>query len=286
MERSWTELSNLDRNLSQNHHIYQDNFYKSERLAQTSLDRNMRVCGTMGVNRSIPRDLGGEGKCFKKRQSAFRRKGDLMAQVWKDKRLVQMVSTIHEAKTVNTGWKDRKTNTEIRTPYAVVQYNKFLKGVDRADQYLSYYSVLRKTVKWSEKVVLYLLNCAPFNTFFVHRTLNTNKKVKYKNFLHKVGSSWISEVQNRSESNSDDLQLQEKQTKPRKPKQDPPHRLSVDLRINKLEKIVGGGEGKGSILQDSVKCVLHIRSEVKLDTFVNSSLLFFTKGLILRNAIQ
>ena len=28
-----------------------------------------------------------------------------------------------------------------------------MKGVDRADQYLSYYSVLRKTVKWPKKVV-------------------------------------------------------------------------------------------------------------------------------------
>ena len=73
-----------------------------------------------------------------------------------------------------------------------------------------------------KKVVLYLLNCALFNALFVHRTLNTNKKVKYKNFLHKVGRSWISEVQNQSESNSDDLQLPEKHTTPRGPKQDPP----------------------------------------------------------------
>ena len=50
-----------------------------------------------------------------------------------------------------------------------------MKGVDRADQYLSYYSVLRKCVKWSKKVVLYLLNCALFNAFFVYRTINTKK---------------------------------------------------------------------------------------------------------------
>jgi len=149
----------------------------------------------MRVNRSIPHDLEGEGKHLKKGQSAFWRKGDLMAQVWKDKRLVRMVSMIHEV-TVNTGWKYKKTNMEIKKPYVVVQYNKFLKGVDRADQYLSFYSVLRKTVKWSKKVVLYLLKCTLFNAFFVHRTLNTSKKVKYKNFLHEVGSSWISEVQN------------------------------------------------------------------------------------------
>ena len=64
-----------------------------------------------------------------------------------------------------------------------------MKGADRADQYLSHYSVLGKTVKCSKKVVLYLLNCVSFNAYFVYRTLNTNKKVKYKNFLHKVGRS-------------------------------------------------------------------------------------------------
>ena len=45
---------------------------------------------------------------------------------------------------------------EIKKPTTVVQYNKFMKGIDRADQYLSYYSVLRKTVKQSERAVLYL----------------------------------------------------------------------------------------------------------------------------------
>ena len=52
---------------------------------------------------------------------------------------------------------------EIKKPSAAVQYNKFMK--DMAHHYLSYYSVLRKTVKWSKKVVLYLLNCALFNAF-------------------------------------------------------------------------------------------------------------------------
>jgi hypothetical protein len=56
-----------------------------------------------------------------------------------------MISTIHDATIVNTGRKDRKTNMEIKKPYAVVQYSKFMKGKDRADQCLSYYSVLRKT---------------------------------------------------------------------------------------------------------------------------------------------
>jgi hypothetical protein len=73
-----------------------------------------------------------------------------------------MISTIHDSTGVNTVRKDRKTNMETKKHYAVAQYNKFIKGVHRADQYRSYYSVLRKTVKWSKMVVLYLLNCALF----------------------------------------------------------------------------------------------------------------------------
>jgi len=53
-----------------------------------------------------------------------------------------------------------------------------------------------------------------------------------------------------------------------------------------LKKLLVVGREKRNILQDSVKCVLHVRSEVKLETFVNSALFCFTKGLVLRNTIQ
>jgi hypothetical protein len=48
-----------------------------------------------------------------------------------------------DATIVNTGQKNKKTNMEIKKPYAVVQYNNCMKGGDRAAQYPSYYSVLR-----------------------------------------------------------------------------------------------------------------------------------------------
>jgi hypothetical protein len=67
---------------------------------------------------------------------------------------------------------------------------------------------------------------------------------KYKTFLHEVGRSCISEVQDRSEFNSDEFQLLEKQRTPKWPAKDPPGRLSGNFRIHKLEKIVDGGEGK------------------------------------------
>jgi hypothetical protein len=65
-----------------------------------------------------------------------------------------MISVIHDATVVSKGRKDRKTNTEIKKkPYAVVRCNKFMKGVDTADQYLS----SEENINWSKKVVPYLL---------------------------------------------------------------------------------------------------------------------------------
>ena len=40
-----------------------------------------------------------------------------------------MLSMIHDVTIVNTGRRDRKTNMEIKKPYTVVQYNKFIEGL-------------------------------------------------------------------------------------------------------------------------------------------------------------
>ena len=45
---------------------------------------------------------------------------------------MQMISMIHDTTIVNKGKKDRKTNMDVKKPYAIVQYNKFMKDIDRA----------------------------------------------------------------------------------------------------------------------------------------------------------
>jgi len=74
------------------------------------------------------------------------------------------------------------------------------------------------------------------------------------------------------------FQLPEKQTPPRvlnRTRQ----ALTSDFNIDTLEKIGGGGEGKKKYPARQCKvCAAH-KKRSELDTFVNSALFRFTKGL-------
>jgi hypothetical protein len=67
---------------------------------------------------------------------------------------VNVISTIHNLSIVDVpvgkGGIKRK-------PISISEYNMFMKGVDIADQYLAYYSLPRKTVKWTKFIVAYQL---------------------------------------------------------------------------------------------------------------------------------
>jgi len=64
----------------------------------------------------------------------------------------------------------------------------------------------------------------------------------------------------------------------------PPGKLCKDFSKHKWDKIVVGEEGKKNYpIRD---CKVRVQSKVKLDTFVNSALFCFTKGLVLRNTTQ
>jgi hypothetical protein len=79
----------------------------------------------------------------------------------------------------------------------------FMKGADRADQYVAYYSLLRKTVKWTKKVALWLINCALFNSFLFYKNLNSGSKSKYKEFLVQLAKAWAADEMEAAQTQSD-----------------------------------------------------------------------------------
>jgi hypothetical protein len=121
------------------------------------------------VNRGLPLDLKEESKSLKRCETTFRRKGDSLLQSWRDTRVMNMIFTIHNLSMVEV---QRRHGHVLKEPICISQYNMFIKEVDRVDQFLAYYSLPRKTVKWPKKVASWLINCALFNSFSVHKILN------------------------------------------------------------------------------------------------------------------
>lgn len=111
----------------------------------------------------------GENKCDENQILAT-----ILLQIFKTNKKsdVRMISSIQNANLIDT-WKNRKTRNAILKPKCIMDYNNFMKGVNRADQFLSYYPIYYgKTIKWTKKVALYLINCALFNSFKVYEEIN------------------------------------------------------------------------------------------------------------------
>ena len=130
-----------------------------------------------------------EANNLKKGEVTFRRKQDVLLVTHQDKRLVNMISTLHTAAVVDDS--SRRTGITKKKPKCVADYNTHMHGVDTADQYLAYYPFIRKTVKWPKKVFFYLLQCALFNSYVVFTKSNPNSHKSFLDYLVDVSKNLI-----------------------------------------------------------------------------------------------
>ena len=117
----------------------------------------------------------------------------------------------------------------------ILQYNKRMEGIDRAGQFLANSSILRKTLKWSKKLALFLINCTLFNAYKTYCTYLPKNKTRYRKFLLEVAREWIT-VDSKECSIAPDVSRISKTVT----YNDAPFKLSGQLRNNVLEKIVTG----------------------------------------------
>lgn len=155
------------------YHVYTDNFFTSPELYQDLYDNyGTAACGTVRYNRrGLPKDI----MCKKplgiteRGDMDFKQKGCLTAAVWRDKKNVYMLSSIHDNGTSEVQRGINVNGTFARQnfpcPKAVRDYTSYMGGVDHADQYIQYYCYQHKTHKWSKRVFFVLIEMAKFNAF-------------------------------------------------------------------------------------------------------------------------
>jgi hypothetical protein len=63
--------------------------------------------------------------------------------------------------------------------------------------------LLRKTIKWTKKVALWLINCTLFNSFVIYKKLNPTTKLRFKEFLLGMAEAGATDKMEAAETESD-----------------------------------------------------------------------------------
>ena len=119
------------------------------------------ACGTARVSRkempeAFKKSVSKEIK-LTRGSGIFHTRDHLLALKYHDKRDIHMLSTIHTSECVIFDKKDSDGNY-LSKPKYIVDYVKYMGGVDLNDQLLQYYAPLRKCVKWWRKLFFHLFN--------------------------------------------------------------------------------------------------------------------------------
>ncbi|KAG8239348.1 hypothetical protein J437_LFUL017961 [Ladona fulva] len=153
--------------------LWMDNYYNSPILARLlKINYHTDCVGTLRLNRKNVSQRMKEKK-FKKGEVFGEYSGPISVLKWSDKKIVSMISTYHGAE-MKTEAKGQKLKTK---PISMIDYNRFMGGVDLKDQLLQSYLIERKrNTKWYMKVFRRLLNTAVLNSMVIYQA-NTGKKV-------------------------------------------------------------------------------------------------------------
>lgn len=181
-----------------NHHLYMDNFYDPY-LFKELLGKNIFACGIVRPNH---KGFPDETVITKQRQRnmtrgeyLWRSDGQLVAIGWLDKRPVYLLSTIHPPSTdVPTTILRREGRGErqpLPCPPAQVDYQKFMGGVDLADQMLKSFSVVRKSREAWKKLFAYGLEVCLLNSYIIMRKAKPACKQEFLRFRVNIARQLI-----------------------------------------------------------------------------------------------
>ena len=150
------------------YHVYMDNFYTRPILFKDLLVKKFAASGTCRVARKeFPKALV-PISTLPRGTSCFQCYSNLTAAHWQDKRDIYVLSTIIGDNTTKVSWRSGSEVLSVECSEIIEDYNNFMGGVDVSDQYMCYYSVGRKTMKWWRHVFWRLHDIAILNAFIIY----------------------------------------------------------------------------------------------------------------------
>ncbi len=108
--------------------------------------------------------------------------------MWKDKREVILLTTIHHPQMVLSHNIDRSTRQRIMKPVCVLDYNANKRLVDKADAMISSIECARKTLKWIKKLYFHLAGIMMLNAHILFKEKTCKNPTR---FCHQGGTSVV-----------------------------------------------------------------------------------------------
>lgn len=178
-----------------NYHLYFDNLFTTLPLLAELEKRGLGGTGTIRENR-----LGSSCPLPKKKELKKKPRGwydyrktnnsNIIICSWNDSSAVNVASNVHSVEPARsiTRW-SRKTNENIavKQPNLINNYNKYMGGVDRADQNISLYRVSIRGKKWYYPIFTHCIDLAEHNAWQLHKSLGG--KLDHLSFRRRIATS-------------------------------------------------------------------------------------------------
>lgn len=157
--------------LNLGHHVYMDNYYNSFDLARKLSEKKTHCTGTLRSGRKKTPKAVTSTKLKKGETIAKYAKGVMIGK-WRDKRDVLYISNKYENAMVEI---ENKREEKKSKPLAILEYNKYMSGIDHHDQMLSYYLHERKTIRWPKKLFFHIIEMLLTNAFHLYNSFSAQK---------------------------------------------------------------------------------------------------------------
>lgn len=162
---------------NKSHSLFVDNWYTSLFLFERLHNFRTGVCATIRKNGTGLPYL----RKFVKGEYRHQNTDNQLAMKCRDKRDVIILFTIHKPHMTKTEKNDWKNHKETVKPECVVDYNKNMDAVDKADTRISFIQFLWKTIKCYKKFFFHQLDLSTLNSYTLSK-LWYGTNVSFKKF--------------------------------------------------------------------------------------------------------
>ena len=144
------------------HHVYFDSYYSSIELAQELAQKGFGCVGTINKRRRfLPQAIKNPSEPLQQGETLSRKLGNLVSLIHKDKREIRLITTIHGKQLSASG-----------KPQALVDYNIYMRGIDKGNQNSAYYHNNHKSLKWWKTIFNSLIKVSINNAYILYKTRN------------------------------------------------------------------------------------------------------------------